>query len=305
MEISRDGIEEYIKEYGIGESIKAFAELMDKRVYFAIKGFNVTRKKMNMAIPAAAYIDFKGEKKSLLIEAFQESIDAVERQHISKIDRLSNLTVEKLVEKLEKIMWKDSTEHALRYAKELLLRDEDAFYKLMGKFALLDDISSGKALFLSAFKKLARKDDEIIFLLISYMIKARGDYSNYERVLQSSLLGNDSNKICETENLQDLKTTVLKKVETFSKEYKTSEVFKTRDFFNLITYLDLLLKVENLYKKEEINIIYQIISINIQKNFENKLNFKCEANSSKLVSEKLTPVEETILSEILLHIKFN
>lgn len=280
MEIIKSGLKKYIDEYGVEESLKGFAELLDKRVYFSINGFNICRKELNLAIPAIAFL----KDEELLLEAIHSSIDPVERQHIDKINRLSNVSVEKLVEKLERLLVKDSLEHTLRYAKELLYKDKDAFYKVLSKFALLDSINSRKALLVSAFKKIDRKDDEIIFLLISYMTKARADYSDLEK------------KICENDSNLELNFDSL--LLNLRKQLSESkDKLQCKLGLNIFAYVNLLLDVvqcDNSEKnKEDYKVFIQVIM--------DKLSILKDINLED--GRALSEVEKGILSTLILNLK--
>lgn len=280
MEIIKSGLKKYIDEYGVEESLKGFAELLDKRVYFSINGFNVCRKELNLAIPAIAFL----EDEELVLEAIHNSIDPVERQHIDKINRLSNVSVEKLVEKLERLLVKDSLEHTLRYAKELLYKDKDAFYRVLSKYALLDSINSRKTLLVSAFKKIDRKDDEIIFLLISYMAKARADYSDLEKKISE----NGSNQELEFDSLlSDLRKQLS----------ETKDKLQCKLGLNIVSYVNLLSDViecdSSKINKEDYKIFVQIIM--------DKLSI---LKDIKLEDRKtLSEVEKGILSTLILNLK--
>lgn len=275
MEINRDGLKKYMDEYGVVDTLKGVAELLDKRVYFSVKGFNIDRKEMNLAIPAVAF----SQNEELMLNTIHSCISPIERQHIDKIDRMSNLTVEKLAEKLEKLLIKDSLEHTMRYAKELLYRDENRFYTVLSKFALLDSMKSRKALLVSAFRKIGRKDDELIFLLISYMVKARADYSDIEKnknlfseLSYEELMLNIKNKLNE-----------LKEIE----QYKVG--------LDIVSYLNLIVETVEIdsSNKEEYKRFIQTLLNNL-----NLLNEKRDE-----MSEKSSEIEKEILQTLISNLK--
>lgn len=178
MKIDKKSILEYIEEYGgAAEALKGFCEVVDKRSYFSVKEFDVIRKNMNLAFPAAGLLSGKVE---LVAEAIEGSIDFREKQIISKIDRMSNMDLKRVEETYEKLLYKNSFEYILKYAKELLLRDSKSFYKITYRFVLSDNMRLLKPLMLLSFEKMKRTDDEFIILLMSYLTKARSDYSCLE-----------------------------------------------------------------------------------------------------------------------------
>lgn len=275
MEINRDGLKRYMDEYGVVDTLKGVAELLDKRVYFSVNGFNIDRKELNLALPAVAF----SKNDELMLDTIHSCISPIERQHIDKIDRMSNLTVEKLAEKLEKLLIKDSLEHTMRYAKELLYRDENRFYTVLAKFALLDSIKSRKALLLSAFRKIGRKDDELIFLLISYMVKARADYSDIEKSKNRlSDLSYDNLMLDLKNGLNDSKERVQCKLG-----------------LDIVSYLNLIIETVEIdtSNKEEYKIFIQILL--------NSLNLLNEKRDE--IIEKSSEIEKEILQTLISNLK--
>lgn len=180
MSIDKKSILEYMEEYGgAAEALRGFSEVVDKRSYFSVKDFEIKRKEMNLALPAAGFFP---ERKELVAEAIEKSIDFREKQIIGKIERLSNLDLKKLKETYEKLLYKNSFEYILRYAKELLLRDEKEFYRITYRFVLSDNMKLLKPLMLLGFEKIGKRDDEFIILLMAYLTKARSDYSYLENI---------------------------------------------------------------------------------------------------------------------------
>lgn len=275
MEINRDGLKRYMDEYGVVDTLKGVAELLDKRVYFSVDGFNICRKELNLALPAVAF----SKDDELMLDTIHSCISPIERQHIDKIDRMSNLTVEKLAEKLEKLLIKDSLEHTMRYAKELLYKDENRFYTVLGKFALLDSIKSRKALLISAFRKIGRKDDELIFLLISYMVKARADYSDIEKIK------NGLSNLSYDELMLDLKNRLN----------ESKEKVQCKLGLDIISYLNLIVETVEIdaSNKEEYKIFIQILLNNL-----NLLNEKRDE-----IIEKSSEIEKEILQTLISNLK--
>ncbi|MGL4402864.1 MAG: hypothetical protein ACRCTS_04000 [Fusobacteriaceae bacterium] len=180
MKIERENIVEYIKEYGgAEETLKGFSEVLDKRSYFIVKEFEIFRKKMNMALPAVAYL----KNSDLVAQAIEESMDFRERQIIEKIDRLSNMELKKVKETYSKLLYKNSFEYILRYGKELLLRSPKDFFDITYEFVLSDNPKLLKPLMLLAFEKIGRYEDEFIILLLSYLTKSRSDFSYMDKII--------------------------------------------------------------------------------------------------------------------------
>lgn len=180
MKLEKENIVQYMKEYGgAEEALKGFSEVLDKRSYFTVKNFQIFRKKMNMAIPAVAYL----QDLDLIAQAIEESADFRERQIIEKIDRLSNMELKRVKETYEKLLYKNSFEYILRYGKELLLRSTKDFFQITYKFVLSDNPELLKPLMLLSFEKIGRYEDEFIILLLSYLTKSRSDFSYMDKII--------------------------------------------------------------------------------------------------------------------------
>lgn len=149
------------------------SEFLDKRAYVTIDSDGViSRKKMNYTIPAMVFC----ESDKIFENTLLNEISKIEREKEKKIDRLSNLTLEKLKENLVKLVIKGEVEFAKRYAKELALRDAEEFNKILFNLALMDDVKSKKALMALAMKEILENigwDDKIGYLVISYFTKQR------------------------------------------------------------------------------------------------------------------------------------
>lgn len=221
MEINKASIESYIDGYGLIECLKGFAEMLDKRSYFSIENDEIKRKNLNLALPIAAFL---GDNKNLTILAIEKSIDSRERQIIPKMNRMSNITVEKLQENLFKLLVKNNFEFSLKYGKELFLRDKKLFNSIISKYILLDNIDSLKSLMALSFFKLDEKDDEFVFLLISYLSKYRSDYSEYENLIE----------INEELSSKDILEKIIKK----------KEFMYSRKGLAILSYFNLILESE-------------------------------------------------------------
>lgn len=170
-------ISNYIDEYGIDETVKAFSEVIEKRVYYKVEGFKITKKRAPLVLPAIAYF---GDNVCDITEAFYHSIDMAEREIRRAIPRKSNITVQKLSENLEKLLVKNSYEFGIQYGKELLLRDPEEFFRVLERYVLLDDITSEKALLLRSFKKIGNYSDEYLVHLFSYLTKMPSNFREFE-----------------------------------------------------------------------------------------------------------------------------
>lgn len=169
-----------LEENGKIKTLSAFAPILDKRAYFTInENGELKRKDNNLIIPFFAYCN----DNKLLIENIFEKADLKERCKIGKINRLSNVDEKKLKENLLKTLTNGGLEFALKYGKELFLRNKDEFFKTVLLFSLMGDLKSLKPLVVLSFKKLMNNqeyDENLFYLVISFLTKYRDNFCFYE-----------------------------------------------------------------------------------------------------------------------------
>ncbi len=167
----------------IEERIKYFlenAEYLDKRAYFTVDGEGkIKRKKMNYSFPAIFFCEDDIFFKNIL----EIEKDKRERTKIKKIDRLSNLEMDRLSENLIKLVIKGELDFAKRYAKELAMRDKEYFIKTLFNLSLMDNLSFDKPLMALAMREYISRfgwNDEVGYLVMSYFTKQRYDINQLE-----------------------------------------------------------------------------------------------------------------------------
>lgn len=204
----------YLKESGKIEVLSESAQFLDKRSYLTIdtKG-DIKRKKGNFALPVFSFL--KTEKD--YIEVLLSSCDIKERQNLDKIERYSNLDIEKVKLNYIKTLFNGNLEFSKRYGKELFLRDRETFFKISSNFALIGDDNIKPLMVLSLKELMKEYNENIFYIFISYMTKSRDNTAFYERAesylgtveeLKSELLLNK--KLLESlEGLQILTSLVL------------------------------------------------------------------------------------------------
>lgn len=177
------------------KTLSFFAEVLDKRAYFTLdcEG-TIKRKKLNFILPIFAF----SNDLDYLADSIIKFSDLKEREKISEINRLSNIDISTLKEKLMKTLANGNLDFSKKYGKELFLRNRDEFYKTVLGFSLLGDMKSLKPLLVLSFKKLfenAEYEENVFFLLISSLTKYRDNFYFYENCEK------DGN-IVELENLK-------------------------------------------------------------------------------------------------------
>ena len=160
------------------------ADTLDKRAYLTIDCDGVVkRKEMNFSIPLMVFC----ENDELFERVLKEESNKIERIKEKKIERLSNIPVDKLKENFMKLVIKGELEFSKKYGKELALKDKEEFIKTIFNLSLMDNINFYKPLMALAMKEIIENVgwiDEIGYLIISYFTKQRYDLSQLENAIE-------------------------------------------------------------------------------------------------------------------------
>lgn len=167
--------------YGKKHILSECAQFLDKRAYVTIDTTgNIKRKKGNVALPIIAFLD----DKKIFVEELLYSCDLREKQNLDKIERYSNLDIEKVKTNYIKTLFNGNLEFCKRYGKELFLRDTKSFFEISANFSLIGD-NNLKPLMVLALKHIMTEYDERIFyIFIQYMVKFRDNTKIYENTLE-------------------------------------------------------------------------------------------------------------------------
>lgn len=161
------------------------ADTLDKRAYLTIDCDGVVkRKEMNFSIPLMVFC----ENDEIFERVLKEESNKIERIKEKKIERLSNVPVDKLKENFMKLVIKGELEFSKKYGKELALKDKEEFLKTLFNLSLMDNISFYKPLMALAMKEIIENIgwiDEVGYLVISYFTKQRYDLSQFENAIES------------------------------------------------------------------------------------------------------------------------
>ena len=160
------------------------ADTLDKRAYLTIDCDGVVkRKEMNFSIPLMVFC----ENDEIFERVLKEESNKIERIKEKKIERLSNISVDKLKENFMKLVIKGELEFSKKYGKELALKDKEEFIKTIFNLSLMDNINFYKPLMALAMKEIIENVgwiDEIGYLIISYFTKQRYDLSQLENAIE-------------------------------------------------------------------------------------------------------------------------
>ena len=161
------------------------ADTLDKRAYLTIDCDGVVkRKEMNFSIPLMVFC----ENDEIFERVLKEESNKIERIKEKKIERLSNVPVDKLKENFMKLVIKGELEFSKKYGKELALKDKEEFLKTLFNLSLMDNINFYKPLMSLAMKEIIENIgwvDEIGYLVISYFTKQRYDLSQLENAIEN------------------------------------------------------------------------------------------------------------------------
>ena len=127
------------------------------------------------------------ENDELFERVLKEESNKIERIKEKKIERLSNISVDKLKENFMKLVIKGELEFSKKYGKELALKDKEEFIKTIFNLSLMDNINFYKPLMALAMKEIIENVgwiDEIGYLIISYFTKQRYDLSQLENAIE-------------------------------------------------------------------------------------------------------------------------
>ena len=161
------------------------ADTLDKRAYLTIDCDGVVKRKaMNFSIPLMVFC----ENDEIFERVLKEESNKIERIKEKKIERLSNVPVDKLKENFMKLVIKGELEFSKKYGKELALKDKEEFLKTLFNLSLMDNINFYKPLMALAMKEIIENIgwvDEIGYLVISYFTKQRYDLSQLENAIEN------------------------------------------------------------------------------------------------------------------------
>ena len=178
---------ELIKEKGKFTILSEYSSFFDMRTYFKVnEDGDIFQKSYN---PITLLYLFYDDEKNLAEYLFKYSYPE-EKQNIKKIDRASNLDIETLKKNLMKTLVNSHLDFSKTFAKELFLRDKKAFFETMYNFSLMGNPKDLKLFFVYALEEIfsiINYDENIFYIIITYLTKFRDDYSIYMEVDENNL----------------------------------------------------------------------------------------------------------------------
>ena len=220
---------ELIKEKGKFTILSEYSSFFDMRTYFKVnEDGDINQKSYNPIILLYLFCD---DEKNLAEYLFKYSYPE-EKQNIKKIDRASNLDIETLKKNLMKTLVNSHLDFSKTFAKELFLRDKKSFFETAYNFSLMGNPKDLKLFFVYALEEIFSKinyDENIFYIIITYLTKFRDDYSIYMEV-------NGNNLNFDMKNYSDDKKIYLNIFEKVLNKYKLKNVKKFRA--NLYKYFE-------------------------------------------------------------------
>ena len=227
------------EKVGIINTLSIFVEVLDKRSYFNITDNGMINiKDINYAIPLFAFLD----EKKYLSQILLELSDTKERTKFKKINRHSNIPMNKIKRNFMKTLVNGTLDFSKEYGKEMFLRDEREFYKIISIFSLSGNIKSLKCLMVISFINLVEKfgkkniTDEVLYLVISFLTKYRDNFYDTDRFFEN---------IEEKTDIDNLYSDIINDV----------DLMKTKKGLELLSYILLIKKTNPENEKLYINIL--------------------------------------------------
>ena len=212
---------ELIKEKGKFTILSEYSSFFDMRTYFKVnEDGDINQKTYN---PITLLYLFCDNEENLAEYLFKYSYPE-EKQNIKKIDRASNLDIETLKKNLMKTLINSHLDFSKTFAKELFLRDKKAFFETMYNFSLMGNPKDLKLFFVYALEEIfsiINYDENIFYIIITYLTKFRDDYSIYMEV-------DENNLNFDMKNYSDDKKIYLNIFEKVLNKYKLKNVKKFR-----------------------------------------------------------------------------
>lgn len=170
--INRELFKEEFDKKNKYEILNDYACYANERSYLNIdKYYNISFKEYNPLIILFTFEDDKDKLYNFL----NKYIDKKNKIKIKKINRKSNIDIDKLKNNLFKTLLSGNFEHAISFAKEIYLRDKFLFFKILYTFSFIGELKHFKFLFVYSLERILEVNyyENIFFAVIYYLVKKR------------------------------------------------------------------------------------------------------------------------------------
>lgn len=168
------------------EFIRLISTYINKKSYLKIKEDKIEYLKANLSLALISIIESVENKEEILKLIFENNLELKEKKIIKKIDRLTKFDINKIEKNFFKTFLKNEEEHALRYANEFYLRDENLFWENIFFYSLINETESLKAFMCLNLYNLIKdnKKDYLnsFYSIINYIVLRPTEIYNYTRL---------------------------------------------------------------------------------------------------------------------------
>lgn len=180
-------LKKMINEKGKYNILSYFSNFYDRRTYLKVNDLgDIEFRAYN---PIVILFAFSNEIENLANYVFKYSYKQ-EKQILKKIDRMTNLTIPDLRLKLMKTLISGNLNFSKIFAKELYLRSKRDFFEVLYNFSFMGNPKHIKILYVYALEKIFSEinyDENILFVVISYLTKLRDDFSKCVEIVENKL----------------------------------------------------------------------------------------------------------------------
>lgn len=172
-------LQKTISEKGKYKILSEYANFYDMRIYFKVNDLGDIEKKCYN--PIIILFAFSNDIIALSKYLFKYSYPS-EKQILKKIDRASNMSIQDLREKLMKTLVGGNLNFSKIFAKELYLKSKKDFFEVLYNFSFMGNPRDIKILYVYSLEKIFNEidyDENILFIVISYLTKMKDDFSKY------------------------------------------------------------------------------------------------------------------------------
>lgn len=235
--------------------IRKFIHTTNKKAFFTIDENGKIKRKFGNYLLLMSVFEENDEK---FLRYFVNLMDFSEQDSLKEksISRIQNIDTNTIQKNIIKLIINGKAEYAIKYLYELYKRDENEFFKFIFEVTLMDNMDFEKPLYIYSLKKYFEKYGyslEVLYFVMSYIIKARFDLYEYENISIEDGLTKEKLKERLKNNLEKYRNKNGLKVVEYLKVLE-SETYKNDKIYLSIlnSRMNKVESMENLEKMEDI-----------------------------------------------------